>query len=122
MMHCFNHSEVPAIGTCKACSKGLCGECAVDLDHGIACKNKHEQRVNDLEMIISSNAKAYKNAPRNMYLMPAFFIFMGVIFAGFSLYNGRSLSHVSVVMGFGFVVFGVLNFIVSRKIFVKDKQ
>jgi hypothetical protein len=121
-MNCFNHPDQAAIGTCKACSKGMCADCAVDLGSGLACKGAHEQRVKDLEMIISSNAKAYRSAPRNMFLMPVFFVFMGLVFAGYSLYNGRPMSHVSVVMGGGFIVFGILNFLVSRKIFVNDKS
>ncbi|HCU25594.1 MAG TPA: hypothetical protein DF383_11315 [Deltaproteobacteria bacterium] len=37
-MHCFHHQDHEAIGICKACGKGLCQECTVDLGHGLACK------------------------------------------------------------------------------------
>lgn len=35
-MRCLNHRDREAVGTCKACSKGLCAECAVDLADGRA--------------------------------------------------------------------------------------
>ena len=42
-MNCFNHPNIPAVGICKYCQKGLCMECALDLGHGIACKNHREE-------------------------------------------------------------------------------
>jgi hypothetical protein len=48
-MNCFNHPDVPAVGICKACQKGLCMECVVDLGHGIACKN-HREKVEILNL------------------------------------------------------------------------
>lgn len=38
-MHCFNHNALPAVGNCKACHKGLCPDCAVDSQQGLACKD-----------------------------------------------------------------------------------
>jgi len=42
-MNCFNHPDIPAVGICKVCHKGLCKGCAFDLGHGIACKNHREE-------------------------------------------------------------------------------
>ena len=47
-MHCFYHPKKAAIGTCKSCGKGLCAECAVDLDKGLACKQHCEPEVKSL--------------------------------------------------------------------------
>jgi hypothetical protein len=44
-MRCFNHVDREAIGFCKACCKGLCPECAVDLGFGLSCRGEHEKRV-----------------------------------------------------------------------------
>ena len=46
-MHCFYHSDVDAVGLCKACGKGLCRPCAVDLGEGLACQNSCELLVRD---------------------------------------------------------------------------
>jgi hypothetical protein len=116
-MNCFNHPDAPAIGTCKACSRGLCLDCSSDLGHGLACKNSHENRVIDLEMIISKNVKAYADASKNIYLLPAFFLFMGLLFSGYSLYRDRGFTDLSFIMGLGFVFFGIVFFLRNRKIF-----
>ncbi len=120
-MNCFNHQTTPAIGLCKACSRGLCSDCATDLDHGLACTGTHEERVNDLEMIISRNATAFKDASKNIYIVPVFYIAMGLIFGGYSLYEGRGVSHFSFVLGAGFIIFGVVLLVRNRKIFVKGQ-
>lgn len=44
-MNCFNHNTVPAIGSCKACCKGLCADCARDLDGGLSCTGACEKEV-----------------------------------------------------------------------------
>ena len=50
-MRCFYHPEREAVGLCKACSKGLCTSCAVDLGHGIA------EAVTALHSLIARNAR-----------------------------------------------------------------
>ncbi len=47
-MRCFYHPQAVAVGLCKNCGKGLCPECAVDVQHGLACKNKCEIKVEAL--------------------------------------------------------------------------
>lgn len=56
-MRCFNHPETEAIGTCKACNKGLCLECAADLGHGLACKSAHVEAVEDLNTLVARNVR-----------------------------------------------------------------
>jgi hypothetical protein len=58
-MHCFNHSSTPAVGVCKACQKGLCAECAVDVGGGIACKDSCETYVAELNEMNERNLKIY---------------------------------------------------------------
>jgi hypothetical protein len=36
-MECFYHAGVPAVGSCRACLKGLCRACAVELEAALAC-------------------------------------------------------------------------------------
>jgi len=119
-MNCYNHSERPALGTCKACNRGLCADCVTDLGHGLACKNVHERRVEEIETIISMSAKAHADAPKNQYLLPAFFVFMGSVFFGFALYQGERIGSFPTVMGLGFIFFGILFFVRNRKIYSND--
>ena len=71
-------------------------------------------------MIISKNATAFKDASKNIYIIPAFYIFMGLVFGGYSIYNGRGFTELSFVMGVGFIFFGVLLLVRNRKIFSKN--
>ena len=57
-MNCFNHPDVPAIGLCKYCQKGLCKDCVVDLGYGIACEN-HRVEVTALKEVHYSQGYSY---------------------------------------------------------------
>lgn len=116
-MNCFNHPASSAIGTCKACSRGLCAECAVDLEHGLACKNKHEAMVETYNMIISKNAQVYSAAPKNLLVMPLFYLFMGVLFAAFGASTRRGMTDLTFILGVGFIVFAGVLFIRNRATF-----
>jgi hypothetical protein len=60
-MHCFYHPEREAVGLCKSCSKGICTECAVDLDRGLACRGRCEDKV---RKIIEVTDLAYQRADK----------------------------------------------------------
>jgi len=119
-MNCFNHPKISAVGICKVCNKGLCKECATDLGHGLACKDIHEEKANSIEMVISRNAKAHEDAPKNLLIMPAFFIFMGVVISGYCFYYGKGFTNSSSIMGLGFIFFGLLIWFRNRKIYQDD--
>ncbi len=97
-MNCFNHPGVPAVGICKACQKGLCMECAVDLKHGIACKNHQE----DVEML---------NFFQLSTLAPFFFTSLGVflnLIGAFTMLLGAYMdTNGTVFMGLGVMVLSV---------------
>ena len=121
-MNCFNHPGSPAIGTCKACSRGLCTECAVDLEHGLACKNKHEAMVESYNTIITKNAQVYSAAPKNVLIAPLFYLFMGIVFAGFGLTTRRGVTDLPFILGVGFIVFAIVVFVRNRAIFRDTKR
>lgn len=116
-MNCFYHSNRAAIGICKHCHKGLCSECATDLDHGLACKEKHEEAVKNINMIINKNTKVYNSASKNTLIAPTFFLFMGLVFAGFGYFSSGGMTDLPFVMGVGFIIFAVVVFIQNRKLY-----
>ena len=115
-MYCYNHTDRGAVGTCKACSKGLCAECAVDLGFGLACRGVHEQRVTEVEELISRNASVQRVAGRAKYAAPAFYLFMGAIFTGYGLLSSREMKFI-LLLGAGFLVFGVYILVANRRAF-----
>ena len=36
-MKCFNDNAVNAIGVCKVCGNGLCGDCILSVEPGLVC-------------------------------------------------------------------------------------
>jgi len=116
-MNCFNHIDKSAVGTCKACSKGLCIDCVTDLGHGLACKNSHEEIVETHNTIINSNAKVYSNANKNMMIAPIFYLFMGLVFAGFGLVSRQGFTSLTFILGIGFIAFGLICFVRNRATF-----
>lgn len=118
-MYCYNHADRGAVGTCKACSKGLCAECAVDLGFGLSCRGAHEQRVAEVEELVSRNASVQRVAGRAKYAAPAFYIFMGAIFTGFGLLSSKDMKFI-VLLGVGFLVFGVYVLAANIRAFGKN--
>ena len=44
-MKCFYHRDIEAVGICKSCNRGLCGDCAAEIGEGLACKGRCEDTV-----------------------------------------------------------------------------
>ncbi|UUY07086.1 hypothetical protein LRS11_14765 [Pseudomonas sp. J452] len=120
-MHCFNHPDTPALGTCKACCKGLCAECTTDMDHGLACKDKHEAMVEAYQFIIDKNSEIYSAAPQNILITSLFYLFMG---GAFSFYGYRSggVTDLPFMLGIGFIVFAVVTYIRSKALFTAESS
>src|SRR5690606_40150270 len=64
-MDCFYHPNNPAIGICKYCNRGLCSECTTVIDDVIACKNRHESEVHQLEQLSARNLFQSKRVGSN---------------------------------------------------------
>ncbi len=120
-MHCFNHPDKPAIGICKSCSKGLCPDCATDLDYGLACKNKHEESVKNINLIISKNARIFRTARKSTLIGPAFLLFMGMVFLGSGLFATEWIQWIPVLLGSGFTVFSFVTFFNGRAMWGSKK-
>jgi hypothetical protein len=60
---CFHHPTDDAVGLCKACGKGVCRVCAVDLGEGLACADSCEVAARDLIMQIRVSREALKSTP-----------------------------------------------------------
>lgn len=104
-MNCFNHPDTPAIGLCKYCQKGLCKDCAIDLSHGIACKN-HREDVGMLITIQEDSKRALQNTEALIREIPGFFLGIFLILLGHSMGTDGSF-----VMLVGVVTFCLLMII-----------
>ena len=122
-MKCFYHRESDAVGTCKACTKGVCGECAVDVGMGLACRERCEADVRRINDLIGRNIKMMPVSERVMrsqspgYLITgALAVLGGIVFIVMGL-DMRGLGRAGIVsMGVLSVVFGLWYFLVGRRL------
>ncbi len=91
-MKCFYHRDADAVGVCKACNKGLCDTCAVDVGGGLACREScvdQVRRINELvqrNIRISPTSEALLAKQASGYLIAgAFAIVAGSVFAVIAL-------------------------------------
>lgn len=86
-MHCFRHSETPAVGVCRACNKGLCRECAAELNFGLACRNSCEERVDMLNRIVDTSARSIAVSNSAFRSSGTFLMLMGCLLMGLAFYT-----------------------------------
>ena len=67
-MLCFYHHDKQAVGLCRYCGKGICSECSVDLGGGLACRNRCEDKVRGVTLMVDQTIKASEN-PTKMQLV-----------------------------------------------------
>ena len=116
-MKCFNHRDADAIGICKACQKALCAECANDLDHGLACKDKHETEVEALNTIVSRATRAHSSAPKGIVIGPLFYATMGIIFTVTGFLETGDIRYFMSVFGIAFIILALVVYQHQRKIY-----
>jgi len=56
-MECFTHRGAPAVGMCRACLRGVCRECAVELRLGLACRGRCEDDVHALAATLEQSMR-----------------------------------------------------------------
>lgn len=118
-MNCFNHPTTAAVGTCKACGKGLCEACVVDMGHGLSCKGEHEATVQAYDDMLRRNARILAAAPKNIVLAPVFYAFMGVVFIAWALTSHKGVTDFTFVFGCGFLIFAALTYRQAKKSLVE---
>lgn len=114
-MRCFDHPDREAVGVCKSCQKGLCGECAVDLGQGLACRGRCEETVRGLIALIAGNLKARAVGSqlvlgyrRNVIYAGAFLVAVGSLILSWGALAPKPI-WVVVMFGALFLVYGAFQ-------------
>ena len=113
-MECYYHPGVNAVGTCKACDKGLCKDCFKDTGKGGACKDRCEEKVLLISELIEFNvhnlertkSKVLKQSSKK-YLW-FFFAFIILSIAIFQLLQKNSIGFPGLIVG---VIFALIGFL-----------
>jgi hypothetical protein len=101
-MNCFKHRDVPAVGLCKSCGKGLCPDCVAELVNGLACKGACEERVNRINRMMDGNSHVMNAARRLNTTSGMFLAFFGIaflVFAVWSFFEASSPSFIPYFLG-----------------------
>lgn len=117
-MNCYYHPNQPAIGLCKHCQRGLCTECAAVVDDVLACQNRHEDEIRQLEQLTARTLFQSKRV-KSVYMRNAtFYGLVGVAFAGFGLWQLKwlGLQAVLFIMLGAFLLYAATaNYLEGRK-------
>lgn len=117
-MNCYYHPNQPAVGVCKHCQRGLCIACAADVDGSLACNDRHEEQVAELNVLIRSNFLQAQRVGSNYRRNAVFYFLSGALFAGFGLYQLRFAGLQALFLlfiGLFLLYAAVANFLESRK-------
>jgi hypothetical protein len=118
-VECFYHEGRTAVGSCRACLKGVCRSCGVDLQRGLACEGRCEQAVRDLMATIDQSvqyrgvSRGILKTARNMWFglaLVAVLVGLFVIVWGLSLPFFREIS----LLGIPFLILAALVLRVAR--------
>ena len=118
-MECFYHAGAPAVGSCRACLKGLCRRCAVELEAGLACPERCEPLVRAVvaslqqTLRFQSVSTGLLRSARGLWLgltVVALSVGLFVVAWGLSLPAFREIS----LLGIPFLVLGFLSARLAR--------
>lgn len=118
-MNCFYHREVPAIGVCKHCGRGLCEQCVAVVDDTLACKDHHEDEVRGMNLLTARSLLQARRVGAGYVRNAVFYGLVGTLFAAFGAVQLRFLGLQAVffmLIGLFLLYAAVANFLESRKL------
>ena len=117
-MVCYYHPEKAAIGICKYCQRGLCSNCAALVNDTLACIDRHESQVRELNLIAEREVLQAKRVGPGYSRNAIFYFLVGILFAGFGLIQYRFLGLQAIfifLIGLFLFYAAITNFMESRK-------
>lgn len=117
-MVCYYHPDIPAVGICKHCQRGLCSDCAVDVSGTLACKDRHEEQVRGLNLWTDRGIQQARRVSSGYERNAVFYFLVGALFTGFGFFQYRYLGWQAVFfMLIGLFLFyaAVANYVEGRK-------
>lgn len=125
-MQCFYHDDTPSIATCFACGRGLCRQCAVDLERMIACQRceVEARRLIDLRDFSLAQPHAQRRlldrASGAQMRSAAFMLLVGSAFL--FLYFLRGGGDFEAIIGGLLITYGIVLSVAARRRTVATEQ
>ena len=117
-MKCYYHPDISALGLCKHCQRGLCKDCITEVDDSLACKDRHENQVLAIELVTERTLLQAKRVGSVYRRNAIFYSLVGVLFAGFGLWQVRWMGLQGVFLlaiGIFLLYAAIANYLESRK-------
>ncbi len=114
-MHCFYHRDLVAVAACKSCGRGLCADCASDVGNGLACRDRCEEQVREVNRIIERNKTAYEKTKGAYARTALFYALVGALFLAAGLVDWRGFGWVLVPASVIFFFSAWVHFSTGRK-------
>ncbi len=113
-MHCFRHQDKEAIGSCKACGKGVCPDCAITLPLGLVCSKECETRIVEIAATFRESLAASASARDKIRSSRLGLVIVAIIFGiGFLVFGFTRASSSSrpgeILVGGCFLAFGIFE-------------
>jgi hypothetical protein len=120
-MECFTHRGAPAVGTCRACLRGLCRECAAEQRLGLACRGRCEDDVRALAATLEQSIRTAQLGAGMLQQTPRLWLGLALVSLAvgvFVVLFGLSLPSYRVIaaLGLPFLAIGVLVLGVVRRL------
>lgn len=106
-MHCYRHAPAEALGICRACGRGVCAQCARDLQPSLACSQECERRVRRNDALLANSETTFGQARRGTVVLMLFPLLLGAVLFYFGL-GERAWFNPLTAMGAILVLFGLV--------------
>jgi hypothetical protein len=120
-MECFQHEGRPAVGSCRACFKGVCRGCAVDLGRGLACPGRCEEAARQLIASLDASLRLQRFSGGMASAAPALWVGLAWVSFGVGAFVSLwalTLPHFREIalLGLPFLAIGVLALRLVRRL------
>ncbi|MDK1028867.1 MAG: hypothetical protein QGM50_02070 [Anaerolineae bacterium] len=117
-MNCYYHPKKPAVGVCKYCQRGLCSESLAEVDDSLACKDRHEKQVREINYLEKHNLLRAGRFSSAFIKNAVFYALVGLLFTGFGAYQMRFLGLQAIFLlaiGLFLLYAAIVNYLESKK-------
>jgi hypothetical protein len=117
-MVCYFHPDLPAVGVCKHCQRGLCPGCAAAVSDVLACRDRHEDIVRKTESAAIRAMLQAERAGAGYIRSGVFYGLAGVAFAILGIVQLRFLGLQAVF----FILIGLFLLYASAANFLEGRR
>ena len=116
VMNCYKHSDICSVGICRNCFKGVCSNCALEFEDGIACSDKCLEKAKATVQVVANSVLAQRGAKKGRFIGPSVISLLGLIFLAWASYCDELFKFTG-ALGALFLVLGIVIFLYNRKYF-----